>query len=114
MVDDRTLLSSLGLGVALDIVVTAAAHRFLTRRLEARGVAPWRLRDTVGATPLLQLGALLAGMSASAGATVVQRFVATAVEQPSSLALLIAVSLLLLLATFLLALGVHALGKLFR
>lgn len=114
IVDDRALLAGIGWGVALSIVVTAGAHRFLTRRLEARGITPWRLRDTIGATPLITLGAFLAGLGASLGATVVQRLITASANQPAPTALLITIPLLLLLATLLMALGVHALTKLFR
>jgi hypothetical protein len=127
MVDDRTLLGSLGWGATLLIVVTTGAHQFLKRRLEARGITPWLLRDTVGATPLLMLGALLAGGGASLGATVVGRlvkgtaasavtgaFAADAAGGETTTTVLIMVVATLCLATLLIALGVHALGKLFR
>ena len=119
MVDDRTLLGSLGWGATLLIVVTTGAHQFLKRRLEARGITPWLLRDTVGATPLLMLGALLAGGGASLGATVVGRLVAGAFAEgaatgETTTTVLLMVVATLCLATLLIALGVHALGKLFR
>lgn len=113
MVNDRTLLHGIAWGVALLIVVTAGTHRFLTLRLQARGIAPWRARDTVGATPILMLGAFLAGMGASLGANTVERLTTKSAEHPTPVAVLITASLLLL-ATLLIALGVHALGKLFR
>lgn len=114
MVDDRTLLHGIAWGVALLIVVTAGTHRFLTQRLEARGISPWRLRDTIGATPLISLGAFLAGLGASLGATTVERLMTKTAEHPAPVAVLITASLLLLLATLLIALGVNALNKLFR
>jgi hypothetical protein len=48
-------------GVGALLLVLAVAHALLRTFLEDRGVRPWTLRDSLGATPVLLLGALLLG-----------------------------------------------------
>lgn len=49
--------------VAVMALVTAIAHGILRTALEARGVAPWTLKDSIGALPLVLMGS---GLSAAA------------------------------------------------
>lgn len=56
-------------GVGALVLVAAVAHALLRTFLEARGVRPWTLLDSLGASPVLLLGALLLGMSAGLLAT---------------------------------------------
>jgi len=50
-------------GVGALVLVAAVAHALLRTFLEARGVRPWTLLDSLGASPMLLLGALVLGMS---------------------------------------------------
>jgi hypothetical protein len=50
-------------GVAALLLVVAVSHALLRTFLEARGVRPWTLLDSLGASPVLLLGALLLGTS---------------------------------------------------
>lgn len=55
-------MAAAGVGAAL--LALTVAHALLRTFLESRGVHPWTLRDTVGATPVLLLGAWLLGAAA--------------------------------------------------
>jgi len=53
------------------VIAATIAHGALRPLLEARGVAPWTVRDTLGSTPLVVLGAALSAGSVTASATLV-------------------------------------------
>lgn len=50
-------------GIVGVIVTAIVAHGILRPLLEARGIAPWRFRDSLGSTPLVTLGS---GMTSAA------------------------------------------------
>lgn len=66
-------LSSVSMGLLVAFLIGLVAHGILKPLLEARGVNPWTLRDTLGATPLVLIGGALVGGGATvltiAGAT---------------------------------------------
>ncbi len=47
------------------------AHGILRPLLEARGVAPWSLKDSLGSTPLVLIGGALVGGAVAIGAALV-------------------------------------------
>lgn len=57
---------ALACGIAAPVLVATVAHALLKTFLEARGVRPWTLLDSLGASPVLLLGAVLLGGSGGA------------------------------------------------
>lgn len=56
--------SGLAAGLLSAFIVTAVAHGLLRQTMEARGVVPWTLKDSIGALPLVILGSALSVASA--------------------------------------------------
>ncbi|MEQ1693377.1 MAG: hypothetical protein ABMA00_18945 [Gemmatimonas sp.] len=59
-------ITILGLAVLMALVAGMVGHGVLRPLLEARGIAPWRLRDSLGSMPLVLLGSALVGGTAAA------------------------------------------------
>lgn len=97
-------------GVGASALVAMVSHALLKTFLEARGVRPWTRRDSLGATPVLLLGAALLGGS---GGTLLSRWLTcpgTGCAIPRiGVVLALAGGAAGLLATWL---GLHALRKL--
>jgi hypothetical protein len=50
-----------GVGLAMAMLAGLIGHGILRPLLEARGVAPWTLRDSLGSTPLILIGSFVLG-----------------------------------------------------
>ena len=113
------LASVLLTGVVCACVAGTVGHGVLRPLLEARGVAPWRLRDSLGSLPLVLSGSAMIGagaavvmgwlfgacggiMSAAVGTAPSRATVATAVGGTAAL----------LVGALMLRLGLLALSKL--
>jgi len=53
-----------GLALLVSLVAGLVGHGVLRPLLEARGIAPWRVRDSLGSMPLVLIGSALVGGTA--------------------------------------------------
>lgn len=91
------------------LVIGAVAHGILRIFLEARGVRPWTLSDSLGSLPLVLIGTLLTFMGAMLLANPANSPVSAAGNTPIVHLVLLA---LVLAGLFLIRLGIFALKKL--
>lgn len=59
----RLMLPTMSGGLVCALMAAFIGHSVLRTFLEARGVVPWGLRDSVGALPMMIMGAALVGVS---------------------------------------------------
>lgn len=94
------------MGVLMALVAGFVAHGVLRPLLEARGVRPWTVRDSIGALPLVLIGAaMLAG-----GASVL--VVTGATECVLKTSVVVPVWVIMIFGVAMLRLGLLALRKL--
>ena len=107
---ELALFTAIVAAVLAKVITAMVAHGCLRPLMEARGVSPWRVRDSFGAIPLLAAGSAIAAGAAVYGV------IATLVPCPTALrdGVMVRVLCLGLLATGLLMirLGTLALRKL--
>ncbi len=60
-------------GTPVVIAAAGISHGILRPLLEARGVSPWTVKDTLGSTPLVLIGSSLIGACVSVVAVMVGR-----------------------------------------
>lgn len=99
-----------GLAALLGAIVCAAvAHGILRPLLEARGVVPWTVRDSLGSLPLVLVGSAL---SVGAAFYLVLQRLAPSVASHAAVLPSVAAGVLLLVGLSTLRLGLLALRKL--
>ena len=96
-------------GATISLVIT---HGLLRNFMEARGIAPWKVRDSVGSSMLVTVGAALISCAAVLAVLVVIRSPTVAPTTESTLGTTIAISVLALGGSLCLRLGLLALRKL--
>lgn len=95
-----------GLALLAAFVAGSVGHGVLRPLMEARGVSPWRRRDSVGALPLVLIGAALTGGAAAI-------FAAWGVTGCAAAGwMVLAVGVAIVCGVLMMRLGLHALGKL--
>ena len=62
---EALVLTMIVAAVACGLVAATVGHGILRPMLEARGVLPWTVRDSVGSMPLVLIGAAAIGAAAS-------------------------------------------------
>lgn len=97
---------AISMGVLVALLAGCVAHGVLRPLMEARGVTPWLVRDSVGALPLVLIGAALVGGSASVFA------MAGAMSCVLETMIVIAISVKMIFGIAMLRLGLLALRKL--
>jgi hypothetical protein len=61
---DTLTITVSGLALLVCLVAGMVGHGVLRPLLEARGIAPWRVRDTLGSMPLVLIGSAMVGGTA--------------------------------------------------
>jgi hypothetical protein len=61
----NSLLLTAEVALTSAVMAVVVAHGILRPLLEARGVSPWRWRDTLGSTPLVTIGSAIVSASAT-------------------------------------------------